>query len=538
VISGDCYFLIQTVKIQIHTIMKRYSFLILLLLACFSNSQAQNIKPEDMLRFSQTYPWGTARDMGMGGAFGALGADMSSLSLNPAGVGVYRSSEFTFTPSLNYNNSISRLPAYASLTNIAYKNDDFSTKFNIGNIGYVYTYNTNKDEGWVSVSFGVAYNKLNDFNRNILIKTPSASSSLLDEFVYYANDQGRGPLPADQLYPYYEGLAYNTYALDNVLYADKWWQSDYSFDHTYGETQMRAREIRGGIDEYAFSLGTNYSNKFYLGMTLGIQTLNYSDLSTHTEIDVNNTVYNLKSFDFAEHFNVKGTGYNFKFGAIYKPIDFVRLGLAVHSPTFYSLQSDFYTSMQSNFDGAIANGSNVSVGESATRSNDNTLRTPWKIIGSVAFQFQDYGILSVDYERLDYSKMKLRGDIDPSNDPNDLLSSSYRGVNNLRIGGEGKLGPFALRAGIGLYSTPYKSADLSNINYTSYSTGLGYREKNFFVDFAYVYLKTSDKYQLYGIVEGNGPSAAEPQVWSADYPVIAKTNYDLNRFVITVGFKF
>lgn len=508
---------------------------VLVLLISFINIQAQNIRQEDMLRSSQYYPWGTARTIGMGSAFGALGGDMTSLSLNPAGIGMYRSSEFTFTPSVSYNNSVSTLPDSVSTTNRAYTNDDFAMRLNIQNIGYVYTYNTHKDEGWVSVSYGIAYNRLNDFNRNVLIKTPHANSSLLDEFVYYANDQGNGPIAAESLYSYYEGLAYQTYALDNVLYADGWWHSDYSYDHQYGESQIRKREIRGGIGEYAFSIGANYSHKLYLGLTLGIQSLKYKETTTHTETDVDGTVYNLESFDFSTYFDMHGVGYNFKLGLVYRPIDFLRLGFAVHSPTFYDIESEFYTTMYSSFDGLIVDGEYPDdYKETVSRINDNTLFTPWKFVGSAALQIEQYGLLSVDYEWLDYSNMKLRGDIDSYNDPNDYLDDSYKGVHNIRIGGEGKIGPFALRAGIGLYSTPYKSGDLDFIDYTSYSAGMGYRNSNFFLDFAYVFLKYSERYTLYDYIERGGTT---DQTWAYN-PTMADTDSKFNKFIVTMGFKF
>ena len=517
--------------------MKKYIFLISLLgnIVLPANSQF-NIKPEDMLRISQQYPWGTARAMGMGGAFGALGGDMTSLSLNPAGIGIYRSSEFTFSPSVNFNTTNSTLPASASTTNIPYSGSDFAQRLHISNIGYVYNMNTNKEEGWVSASFGIAYNRLNDFDRNIIMKTPSANSSLLDEFVYYANDAGNGPLSPDGMYPFYEKLAYQTFAIDNVLYSDNWWHSDYSADHQYGESQIRRREIRGGLGEYAFSFGANYSNKFYLGMTIGVQSLNYTDKTIHTEEDLNNTIPNLKSFDFTEHFNITGSGYNFKFGILYKPIDLLRLGVAVHSPTYYNLESEFYTSMNSYFDLPLADGQSSSGGNSEiTRTQNNNLLTPWRFIGSASLQLQQVGLISVDYERLNYSNMRLSGDMG-SNNPNDELSSTLKSVNNLRIGAEGKIGALAIRGGIGFYGTPYKTSPLNKINYTTYSAGLGYRGKSFFLDLAYVLFKySSDKYLLYSYKEVVGTTT--PQDW-ANNPVIANSDYKLNQFVATLGFKF
>lgn len=514
--------------------MKKYIISQIVLLTFALTAWSQNIQQQDMLRSSQQYPWGTARTMGMGSAFGSLGGDMTSLSLNPAGLGIYRTSELTFTPSLSYNNASAKMDSSASKNNRPYTTDDFAMKFNIQNLGYVYTYNTNKDEGWVSTSFGFAYNRLADFNRNVIAKTPNASSSLLDEFVYYANDGGNGPLYPDDFYTYYEWLAFQTYALDTTLYSDNWWHSDYSFDHSYGQSQSNKREIRGGIGEYAFSLGTNYSHKLYLGFTLGIQSLRYSESTFHTETDASNTVYNLKSFDFNTYYDLWGVGWNFKAGLIFRPVPALRLGFAVHSPTFYNLDSEFHTSMESFFDGPVADGRYSAFRTTDVREAKNQLVTPWKYIASGSIQFNQMGLISFDYEMLDYGKMKLRGDIDDLNDPNENLKLNYNKVHNFRFGGEAKVGPFALRGGVGLYSTPYKG-DLKFIDYTSYSGGFGFRNNNFFLDLAYVYLDYQDRYTLYKYKEYETQTQA--QLWS-ESPTFADTKFDLNKFIMTIGFKF
>ena len=128
----------------------RTHFLAILFLSAFSLPVlAQN--ESDALRFSQTYSGGTARSLSLSGAFGALGGDPSSLSINPAGIGVYRASEFTLTTGVNYDRVTS---TYLN------KYEDYKYKLNISNLAYVYTYNTNNRNGWISASFGVAYNRL------------------------------------------------------------------------------------------------------------------------------------------------------------------------------------------------------------------------------------------------------------------------------------------------------------------------------------------------------------------------------------------
>jgi hypothetical protein len=509
--------------------MKRLYFIIICLFFAKTVSFGQNIAASDMLKFSQTYPWGTARAMGLNGAFGALGADQSSMSINPAGIGLFRTSDLAFSLSMNNNTSDATWGT---------KSSDFTNKLTIGNLGYVYTNNTNKEEGWVSMSFGLAYNRLNDFNQKMIMKNPQGTSSLLDEFGYFANNKGAGPLPVADLYKYYEGLAYEYYALDNQLFSDGRYHSDFTTDYNrYGQYQERTREIKGGIGEYALSIAGNYSNKFYIGATLGIQSLRYEEIYNHTESTQNITDRSfpyLNSFTFSEHRTANGTGYNFKIGAIYKPFDILRLGLAFHTPTFYNINSEFYTSIDTYLK---PNGTDPTYfgGSTDVRSENNTLQTPWKTIVSAALVLPKYGLLSIDYERLNYSKLRLSGDhIDTQNDD----VSNYQAVNNLKIGAEVKLiGDFVVRGGLGLYGSPYKSSDMSSTKSTSYSAGIGYRAQRFYIDLAYVLVKYPEKYLLYTWSEKNNLPTNIP-TYTDTNPQIVNIDHQLNRVVATIGFKF
>ncbi len=504
--------------------MKKVLITIISAFAVLIAIQAQNILPSNMAMFSQTYSWGTARTMGMGGAFGALGADQSAISINPAGIGVYRSSDFSFSLSVNNN--------FSSSNYLNHTGTDFSNKLKISNIGYVYNHLWDKDKGLVSMSFGIAYNRLNDFDRNIVIKNPSATSSYLDELNYYANGQGTGALSPSQFNQYYEGLAWDTYLLDTVLYGPGWYHSNFSNTHTYGQQMIRNIQTRGGIGEYDFSFGLNISNKFFWGATIGVQNIDYQETVTHTETDVNGNIPNFQSFTFNQYLKVYGTGYNFKTGIIYRPIDLLRLGLAVHSPTFYNnLTSDFHTDMDANFDIPLANNSTNAFESTAVITDNNTFATPWKLIGSLGLKFKQFGLLSVDVEHLDYSTMQLSGD--ESAYQNDSVKAGYQSVTNLRFGAEGKLGRFAIRAGLGLNPSPVKGS--TKIDTKTYSAGLGYTGKSFYCDLAYVLLQYNNSHTLYQYIESKGSNGLP--TWSYAPQVADIKNY-VNRFVATIGFRF
>ncbi len=511
--------------------MKRLYIIIAISVIANTITMAQNISASDMLRFSQNYPWGTARAMGLNGAFGALGADQTSMSINPAGIGFFRTSDFAISLSHNSNTSVANWGTQTS---------DFTNKLNIGNIGYVYTSNLNKDEGLISVSLGLAFNRLNDFNRTAVMKNPIGTSSLLDEFVYYANGEvSKGavkPVPINDLYEFYEGLAHDNQLLFNDYFSDDSYASDFTVNkNSYGHYQERKLTTKGGIGEYAFSIAGNYSNMLYLGATIGIQRLKYEELYNHYEdtYDVPNFP-NLRSFTFSYHNKLSGTGVNIKLGGIIKPVNFLRLGLAIHTPTFYNIDSEFYTNIDAYFKPNAANDPTYSGGtQNPPRIENNTLNTPWKAIGSLALVFPRFGLLSVDYERLNYQNAKLSGD--NINFQNEDVKDWYNAVNNIKIGAEIKvLANVSLRGGYGIYSTPFKDADLKSLKTTSYSGGIGFRGKTFYIDFAYVAMLYPDKYTLYNWTEVNNNGNIE----YVNNPTIADINYQVNRFVATLGFRF
>jgi hypothetical protein len=454
----------------------RTNFLTIVLLSLFSLPVlAQN--ESDILRFSQNYSGGTARSLSLGGAFGALGGDASSLSINPAGIGVYRASEFTITTGINYDK--------VDATFLGKKYDDSKYKMNISNLAYIFNYNTNRDKGWVSASFGIAYNRLADFNRNVFIKaTSDPMETLLDEFAINLNNN-------------YASSFYEDLALDaDLIYNDG---GTYYSRYTTEDLPTIEKSIRtkGGIGEYDFSFGGNISNIFYFGATLGIQRIDYEEIKDHSEYDDAGTNDEVSSFSFREHFKTNGSGVNLKIGAIVKPVEFLRVGLAFHTPTFFTLNSEFYTTMDSYFD----QGSRTDLhkeSSSGLSENDFELYTPLKAIGSLAFIFGKYGLLSVDYEFIDYSMAYTSSDVSDMHDLNSSLDTTFKSTSNIKAGLEGKLGIFAGRIGYAYYGNPYSSGQSnSDCKYQTYSAGLGVRGKKAYFDLVYMVTKSDEYHRVY-----------------------------------------
>jgi long-subunit fatty acid transport protein len=277
-----------------------------------------------------------------------------------------------------------------------------------------------------------------------------------------------------------------------------------------GLLQQNAIESRGGITEIALAGATNYNNKFLVGGTLGIPILYYKRESTFVEADATTNPNN--NFDFAslsENLTTTGGGINLRAGVIYKATDLLRLGLAIHSPTYYSLTDKYNASVTTNtesYKGTLTQ-TPSDVGATAPSQFKYTLFTPYRIIGSASYvlrETQDVknqkGFLTADIEYVNYkfSSFHAGGD-NPDQSTKDYLKSlnkaidkAFKGALNFRAGGELKFTTMMVRLGVAYYSNPYKNINGEKGNRFLLSGGLGYRNKGMFVDLAYVYTMTKD----------------------------------------------
>lgn len=475
-------------------------------LVCYTQfSNAQN--EVDALRYSQQFISGTARSLGMGGAMGAIGGDMSSVSINPAGLGIYRGSEFTFTPDLNWNTTSSDF--------LGNKIDQTRYGFNIANIGYVANNDLGHESGWVSTSFGIGYTMLNNFNQKILMSGTNTKSSLLDNFVNHANNPYTTP---DNLDPFYEQLAYDVFILPLDTTTSPWeYWNDFQ-NNGYGELQQRDVRRSGTLGEYSFSFAGNYSNKLYLGAAFNLQRAKYESHYFHTESDNNPNDF-IQKFTFTDNLNTQGYGINGKLGLIYRPLDFLRIGASYQMPTFFFMHDYYSTSIDAYYDSG-----DPSQSKSSPRGDFKyQIRTPGKIIGSVAAIFGKVGLLSLDYEYTDFSKANMESDNYGFINENNAIKNDYKAVSNIRAGGEVRLGPAYLRAGYGFYGSPYVSSDpKAKASHSIISGGVGIRNSDFFLDIGYAKQLSKQMYYMYV------PEMTQGSLNSAD----------LNSLLVTVGFRF
>jgi hypothetical protein len=460
----------------------------------------------DALRYSQTSIAGTARFTAMAGAFSALGGDFSTLSTNPAGIALYRKSEFSFSPSFHKEKSLSSY--------LGKSTSDNKYNFNFGNAGLVFTYRLSRNDtsrGWKNWNFGLGYNRLNNFHASTTYEGVNTNNSMLDYYVQQANGKSPGELDI-----FGAGLAYQTWLISpdsNNNY--------YNEIPSAGELQRRTWVSKGSTGEFALTFGGNYSNKFYLGGTLGINSLRYDEQSTYEETDPDNAIANFNSFRLNNDLTTTGTGINFKLGMIYRANDLVRIGLAVHTPTFYDMHDEWTTSMKSTFD----TGSTFS--SDTLGSFDYELTTPMRAIAGIGFVIGKIGIISIDYEFVDYSEAKFHAPSEPYIDLNNVIHTRYTETGNLRIGTEWRYDAYSFRAGYAMYGTPFangQSVTGADQSRSAYSAGIGIRDHDYFLDLAYVF--TTGKYY------------DKPYSLNNDTVAGATTEMRTNNITLTFGVKF
>lgn len=539
----------------------------------------------DAYRFSQPDLRGTARFMGMGGAFGALGGDLSTLSQNPAGIGVYRSNEIGFTLDLDIQKSTSDA--------IGFKSVDNQTKFYLDNIGGVASLKLGNSVV-PNLNFGFTFNKAVSFNRRYRGFIPQLQTSLSNYVAGIANNEEltvadvesitEGPNPYDPYNPNDDGiqapwlaiLGYDSYLINpNGNPDNPSWTGQFGTG-TAGSANFDVTE-KGSVDEYNIVFGGNISNVVYWGMNFDIVNFDYrldanygEDLNgAYVWNPTNNIIGRTDShYKMRNLYRANGTGFNYQLGVIVKPVQELRLGFAFHTPTWYSLTETYSAGIDARYYGE---GVTTYTNNNHPGSQDYNFRSPWKIIASAAGVIGGKFIISADYEWNGYKSMKFSeasdyfGDggywDDPwdydyysatpaslNNDPyqyeNNDINEVYRHTDTFRIGAEYRVTPsFSVRAGYSHVSSPVESKAKNNNmtihtagtipnyrfdNDTNYITcGLGYRHKGFYIDAAYVYKHMSSEYHAF---------TPDPQ--SEYVSPAAKLAFNNSRIVISTGFKF
>ncbi len=474
---------------------------------------------EDVYRYSQLQFGGSARSQGVAGAFGAIGADFSVLSTNPAGMGRYRESDFSFTPTINFSSNQTDFKGNVS--------NDSKQNFNFNNIGIVAVTKANAESPslWRAVQFGFGYNRLANFNNRYTIEGVSNNSlsKVLAVNGFYIDE-----LELNTLQPFGAGPAYSTWLIDPYDASGK----------TIYTTQMYVDSVfhshrvttKGGIGEWVFALSGNYNEKLYIGGSLGFQKINYQSETVHSEASLIDTT-SLSSFSYTENLTTKGNGVNLKLGTIFLPVKFLRIGLAYHSGTnYYNMVNNYNTVVETNFnDVTLERDLYNYTAASPLGVFRYKMRTPNRILGSLAIVVKKKGLISVDYEYLDYRKGFLKqhpfsNDSYTFTAENEKVKTSFRQAGNLRVGAEYRLTNIVmLRGGFAIMQNGY-NPELVAVSkpIMMYSFGIGYRAKSIYIDAAYTITQTQQDYYMYDpyLVENT------------------QINRSISNIYTTIGFKF
>jgi len=532
----------------------------------------------DGLTFSQNNYYGTARSIGMGNAMTAVGGDLGSIGINPAGSAVAGYSQFTITPNLTMSAMNASYSAYPIDNVDKFSNEQGKrlTRFSLPNFGATFNWNTGNRSGLKSITYGIVVNGTNNFTSKMLAGGQNDKTSYLgamavgaDGFhldflngyldgkgnkidiwdnAYYENDDRNMPAPwsaivnaqagaianygsdiepnykyryiaaTERYYPITEQDVNNgDYILGKGEYIKDGYVLDEDGNGVYNVSlggplnQAYGRSVTGSKYDVLFNVGFNFSETFFVGANLGVTSLNYNydeyfkeaavnPDDFYTEFEKGDTYFS----DYRTRYSstVDGSGVYGKFGFLWRPVDGIRVGAAVQTPTIMEINERWRQDVNVNYTDAQYNGSaQTPEGEYSYR-----VRSPYRLNAGAAFTFAGMALISADYEMTDYSTMKFMSkdggwNDDSYSDLNDEIRDCMGVSHMIRVGAEFKPVPeFAVRAGYNFSTTPeytYNGNEKIKLNdrINSFSVGLGYSSNgSFFADIAARLMMLSDEY--------------------------------------------
>ena len=514
--------------------MKKY----LLILCIISANKIFAQIPEDALRYSWYPQNGTARVLAIGGAMGSLGGDITATFVNPAGLGFYKTGDAVITPGFFLN----------KVKADYFKNSTSENKnaFGFGPTGFVLggpsRYKSNQ-----SAAFSIAITQTANFNKIIHYKALNHLTSFSEQFAEEFAKSGltiNEVLNVNSPLPYTSALAINTFLIDTMTVNGKVIVKavpEFILDAGQALQQEMYKTTSGGIYELAFGGAVNLKEKWLFGGAVGIPIINYKSNTTFTESDTSSNTNNFfKSFSYNDVFTTSGVGVNVKLGAIYRPQEYFRLGLAIHTPSFMWLADERTTTLNTQLENPAKNFSETSkTFTNGQPGKSNYVQTaPWKAILSASYVFRETenvnrqrAFITADVEYVNHKGSKFSGnntDITSGEkayykDLNQVIKEEYKGALNFKIGGELKFNTIMGRLGFGYYSSPYKDASLK-ASHMLLSGGLGYRNQGFFIDLTYIHNITKDI---------NFPYRLQDRDYS-----YATVKQQQGNIVATVGWKF
>lgn len=511
---------------------------IILLSSIFAYTIATAQVPEDVLKMSFFPQSGTARNMAIGGAMGSLGGDINATFVNPAGIGMYKTGEFVITPSFFLNNNKSN---YRETIEKSKKN-----LFTIGTIGGVYgaPKSFKSDQ---SHAASIAFTQVASYNNNFSYKGYNNYSSGAEQWAEEVSNSNLdiSAILNNPSYAFGSAPALYTYLVDTFrsngdLYVNA--LPEFILANGQALLQQTTVNTRGGLYELAGAYSVNFKDKFLVGASMGIPIMSYRNTTTFTESDTSSiTNNNFGYFKYTDEYRTVGAGINLKIGAIYKPTEYIRLGLAIHTPTYMMSLTDtrntYLETQTENYAGLLkASSKDFSNGQEG--KSKYSMTTPWKAIISASYVLREIedvrkqkGFITADIEFVNHRGGRFYSQNEqPTADEvayfkalSNVIKDYYKGNFNFRLGGELKFNTIMARLGGAYYGNPYKDKELK-ARKILVSGGLGYRHKGIFIDLTYVHAFNKDVHFPYRL----GDKAN----------TFATVNNQRGNIVASVGFKF
>jgi hypothetical protein len=381
---------------------------------------------------------------------------------------------------------------------------------------------------WNFVNVGFGANRLNNFNRQLVYSGYNKQNSLTDYYLQELNPGfGTNPSNIANQFPFTASMGYNAYIINPNSVQDS--THYFSLVNDGNIQQQRTILEKGNITEYSLSVAGDYNDRLYIGLTLGLPNVNYNSTSIYNETDVNDVHSYFNNFQLTDYYSTKGIGVDARFGVVYRVNDWLRLGGSVHSPVYYWLNDQYYSSITSDLEQA---GSYNYTSPNGSYNYD--FSSPWRFSGSASIFFKKSGFIDADYELTDYSSMQYHfnnaataDDLNFENQLNQTISAKYGITHNIRVGGELALGPIRLRAGGSYETSPFQNdvaTGTSDYHQWNAGGGIGVRGENFYFDAGYMHTFQPTFYQPYTLDSQDVPGASITQM--------------SNVVAITLGYRF
>ena len=466
--------------------------LLIAVLATASIASAQSVA--DALRLSTSDITGTARFRAMGGAFGALGGDLSAIGINPASSAVFAKSTVSFSLASDTSNNQT---TYFDTTT-----DTRDASLDVNQAGGVFIIDTSADSKWNKITLGFNYDRAENFDDRFIASgsTDTSISSYFSEFAQGVPLDLLQTLEGESVSDLYQFLGENegfgaqqallgfqSFIIDPVDGSDV---SNTSYVVNTGEgpfDQDYFFSSNGFNGKSSFNIGAQYNENLYFGLNLNSHFFDY-DQSTvlFEESDsFSEGETSIREVRFENTLNTLGGGFSFQAGFIGKIQKNVRLGLSYDSPTWYDISEQGTQRIRTVAEDALGEFTTTVDPQVINIFEDYQVRTPEKYTGSLAYLFGKQGLLSFDYSYTDFSNLSFRSQNDPFFQlQNAAIDELLTGASTYRLGGEYRKSYWSFRGGYRLQESPYQDETTLG-DLTGFSLGLGYDFGRSKLDIAY-----------------------------------------------------